>query len=129
MLVLDTCALIHDALRSGRLSADATRRIDDAAMRGDLGLCDISLWEVAMLAAHGRLRLSIDPLSFLSAAIDARRITVLPISSRIAVLSATLDLHGDPADRLIVATCLVHSATLVSTDGLIRRMPGLDVIG
>ena len=129
MLVLDTCALLHDALRTGRLTADATRRIDDATRRGDLALCDISLWEVAMLAAHGRIGLSTDPSSFLAAALDARRIAVQPITKEIAVLSATLDMHGDPADRLIVATCLVHHATLVTTDGLIRRMAGLDVIG
>jgi PIN domain nuclease of toxin-antitoxin system len=31
------------------------------------------------------------------------------------------DLHGDPADRLIVATAIVHGATLMTADRALLR--------
>ncbi|MBD5657053.1 MAG: PIN domain-containing protein [Candidatus Eremiobacteraeota bacterium] len=45
-----------------------------------------------------------------------------PVTSNIAELSARLpgDFHGDPADRIIVATAVVRSATLVTRDERIR---------
>jgi PIN domain nuclease of toxin-antitoxin system len=33
----------------------------------------------------------------------------------------TLDLHGDPADRIIAATAIIHRAKLVTSDKLLRR--------
>jgi PIN domain nuclease of toxin-antitoxin system len=41
----------------------------------------------------------------------------LPITGDIAILAAGLDtLHGDPADRLIVATAIVHEGKLMTAD-------------
>jgi PIN domain nuclease of toxin-antitoxin system len=41
-----------------------------------------------------------------------------PLTPEIAIASTRLpgDLHGDPADRLIVATARVHGATLMTKD-------------
>lgn len=45
------------------------------------------------------------------------RLELLPLSPRVAVTAAELEWqHGDPADRLIVATASVYEAPLVTVD-------------
>ena len=45
------------------------------------------------------------------------RLELLPLSPRIAVAAAELEWqHGDPADRLIVATASAYEAQLVTVD-------------
>lgn len=116
MLLLDTCALIFDALTPKRLSSRTRALIDHEAEAGSLAISGISLWEVAMLVERGRLDPGTDAASFCHLAIRARSLAVLPITVEIAARSAALSLHGDPADRLIVATAIEHRATLVTTD-------------
>ncbi|MDD5306546.1 MAG: type II toxin-antitoxin system VapC family toxin [Deltaproteobacteria bacterium] len=116
MLLLDTCALVFDALAPKRLSAKARATIEREAAAGSLAVSDISLWEIAMLVERGRLDPGTDAASFCRLALRARNLTVLPITIEIAVRSVALSLHGDPADRLIAATAIEHRATLVTTD-------------
>lgn len=116
MLLFDTCALIFDALAPKRITARTRARIEREAAEGVIALSDISLWEVAMLVAHGRLDPGTDAATFCRLALSARSITVLPITVEIAARSVSLPLHGDPADRLIAATAIEHRATLVTTD-------------
>jgi PIN domain nuclease of toxin-antitoxin system len=116
MLLLDTCALIFDALTPRRLSARTRALIDREAEAGALAISDISLWEVSMLVERGRLDPGADAASFCRLAIRARSLLVLPITVEIATRSAALAMHGDPADRIIVATAIEHRATLVTTD-------------
>jgi PIN domain nuclease of toxin-antitoxin system len=55
VIVLDTHALVCDAIDPARLSAPARKSIDLAAATRELACCDISLWEIAMLVARDRL--------------------------------------------------------------------------
>ena len=118
MLLLDTCALIWDALQPERLSRKAAAAIGQA---DELACSDISLWEVAMLVAHDRLDPGCDCETFLQLALAARAIQVLPVTPAIAQRSVDLNLHGDPADRLIAATAQVHKARVVTADRLLRQ--------
>jgi PIN domain nuclease of toxin-antitoxin system len=122
LIVLDTCAIIFDALGPQRLSKAAKRAIDGAEREGSLSCADISLWEIAMLVKKGRLDPGTDCVSFLRIALEARRIQVLPLTPPIAALSATLGdtVSQDPADRLIAATALHHKALLVTCDEKLR---------
>jgi PIN domain nuclease of toxin-antitoxin system len=119
MIVLDTCALIFDALSPDRLSSRALAAIDRAGAAGELAISDVSLWEVAMLVSRGRLHPGTDAATFLGLVLAARSIAVLPISAAIACRAASLGLHGDPADRIIVATALENRASLITTDARI----------
>jgi PIN domain nuclease of toxin-antitoxin system len=89
MIVLDTCAILFDALAPDRLSAAARDAIEGADAAGELACCDISLWEIAMLADRGRVELGTDVVTFLDLALTARSIQVLPITSEIAMLSVS----------------------------------------
>lgn len=47
----------------------------------------------------------------------------------IAVLAQSDEFeHGDPADRIIAATAIVHGARMVSADHQLKRLAGLRVI-
>src|SRR5207302_2053047 len=62
----------------------------------------ISCWEVAQLAARGRVLLHREPVVLLEQAIDELEIELLPLTPAVAVTAARLDwLHRDPADRPI----------------------------
>lgn len=120
MIILDTCALIFDALTPERLSASAKNAIERADTARELACCDISLWEVAMLAERGRITIGTEVARFLHLALAARSIHVLAITPEIAALSVSLGLHGDPADRLIAAATVHHGAVLVTSDQRLR---------
>lgn len=128
MIVLDTHALIFDALSPSRLSARARKAVEAGFARGELACSDISLWETAMLIARGRLSPGVDARQFLDDMLLARRIRVLPITTDIAVMSQSdAFIHGDPADRLIAATAMLHQAPLVTSDARLRSIEGLKI--
>ena len=129
MVILDTHALVFDALAPERMSRRAARAVQRAAESSELACSDITLWEVAMLVAKGRLQIPEDVSAFLSNAIHARAIQVLPISPEVAALAASSRFaQGDPADRIIGSTALVHRAVLVSADEQMKGVTGLSVV-
>jgi PIN domain nuclease of toxin-antitoxin system len=123
LIVLDTHALIYDALTPARLSARARKAIALAYSGREIACCDISLWEIAMLIARKRLDPVMDARQFLHDLVAARHVRVLPITAEIAVLSQSdMFSHGDPADRLIAATARMHRAPLITSDAKLRRL-------
>ena len=108
--------------RSG-LTARERATLDAAAAAGALYLAAISLWEAQMLHAKGRLELPLAFPDWLRRAAAPPMVTVLPLD--IPVISALDNLparfHGDPADRLIVATARAHRLPLATHDVRIRR--------
>jgi PIN domain nuclease of toxin-antitoxin system len=90
-------------------------------------LSDISLWEIATLVSLGRLAVSIPLRDWLESAAAPPLVRRCAISPAVAATSATLpaDFHRDPADRLIVATALVHGATLLTRE---KRITGAKLV-
>jgi PIN domain nuclease of toxin-antitoxin system len=126
--ICDTHILLFWADAPQRLSTAARDALDQGMAAGQLACCDISLWEIAMLQARGRIHrppdLSI--AAYLDDIVLAMGLTVLPITPAIAEQAQHPDfLHGDPADRLIAATALVHKAPIITADGKLRQVPGL----
>ena len=119
MIVLDTHAWIWWISAPRKLSLRARRAVDEAK---ELAVSAISLWEVAMLVAKSRLELDRDVGLWMRQALAAPGIRLAPLSAEIAVRSTALgrDFHGDPADRLIVATALELNAALVTKDARLR---------
>lgn len=130
VLILDTCAMIFDSLDPDRLSKKAAAAIAQADTAGTLACCDISLWEIAMLIAKGRLDPGTDSQKFINLVLAARNIKVLPITPEIAVKSSQPDFcpHGDPADRIIAASTLLHKSKLVTSDQKLTAVAGLQII-
>ena len=130
MLILDTCVLIYDALAPEKLSKRAVAELEKGRMDGDLACSDISLWEIAMLVVRGRIAFEGNVTNLLQDIVLANRLTVLPISPEIAVLSTDdrLFAHKDPADRIIAATAISRKAPLITCDALLQGIRGLKTI-
>jgi len=130
MIVLDTCALIFDALAPDKLSGKALRAVENGEKQGTLACSDISLWEISMLIKKGRLDPGTDTISFINLALSARKIKVMPITPEIAYISSSHKafVHHDPADRLIVATTIYYKGTLITCDGLLSNIKELPTI-
>ncbi len=118
MIVVDTHVWIWAVSDPEKLSRAAARALKTEA---SIGVPAISCWEVAMLAAKGRIGLDRGPLEWIEDALAAP-FELLSLSPAIAVRATQLGhaFHGDPADRLIVATALVGGAPLVTKDQNIR---------
>ncbi|MBT7065891.1 MAG: type II toxin-antitoxin system VapC family toxin [Verrucomicrobia bacterium] len=118
-LVLDTHIWVWLLEGATQLKPVVRRRIEAAARADNLLVSAISVWEVAMLEAKGRLIFEQDCNAWVKDALSAPGISLVPLAPEIAVSSTRLpgDFHGDPADRMIVATARAHGHTLVTADG------------
>jgi PIN domain nuclease of toxin-antitoxin system len=119
MIVLDTHAWIWWASRKSRLSRRARTAMDKA---DTLGICAISCWEIAMLVDYGRLELDRDVRMWIEHALALPKIELVPLTPDVAVGAYRLPegFHGDPADRMIVATARLRSCSLITKDAGIR---------
>ena len=130
MIILDTCTFIWDALSHPKLSKTATLEIEKAEAVGQLMISDITLWEVAMLVNRRRIKIPVTAANFSQLAIQARDIHIQKITADIAELSVSFDktINNDPADRIIAATSVIYSATLLTADNNLRQSPLLDTL-
>jgi PIN domain nuclease of toxin-antitoxin system len=104
-------------LDGDRFAPRVISRVEKAARIGTLYVAAVTVWEIAMLAAKGSLKLNAPTLSWIIQAVHASRVTVFPLEPEIAVDAAELPLfQGDPADRMIVATARHLGATLLTRD-------------
>lgn len=130
MILLDTCALIFDALTPEKVGKRAAEQITAGRLTGMLACSDISLWEIAMLISKGRLMPDLPAAEFIHLIITANRLRVLPILPEIALISADESLfrHNDPADRIIAATALHYKAPLLTSDANLKKTKHLKTI-
>lgn len=118
-LILDTHVWVWTVGGSrGRLSEAAIEEVEEAGRRGDVLVSAISVWEVAMLEAKGRLSLARTVDDWVAAALAVPGVRLLPLLPEIAIESARLPggAHGDPADRMLVAGARVTGARLATCD-------------
>jgi PIN domain nuclease of toxin-antitoxin system len=123
-LLLDTHVWLWWLLGQPELAARERNALDALAAAGTPpGLSAISLWEAQMLADKGRLDLD-SPLShWLPVAAAPETVSVQPLDVGVILALAGLPkgFHGDPADRIIVATARAHGLPLLTRDANIRR--------
>jgi len=122
VIVLDTHVWmwLEDGMGSP-LSAQAIDAIEQAGRDGLLRISAISIWELAMLEARGRIRLSRPLADWVRAALRAPGVELLPLTPEIAIDSTRLpgDPHGDPADRILVASARAVGGRLATCDAAI----------
>jgi len=119
MIVLDTQALVWMILAPKKLTRKAAETIASAET---LVIPSICLWEISMLVHYGRLELPCPPLDWLEQICSLTRIRLQDITPGIAALSGTTSMHGDPADRLVVATAKALELPLITADRKIRDL-------
>ncbi len=118
-LLLDTHAWIWFVTGQAKSFERRTwNAIDRACGRGQCAVSVISVWELGMLTAKGRLTLGLSPGEWVKHAFDNSPISLVPLSPEAALEASYLPgpFHGDPADRLLVATARQLRARLVTSD-------------
>jgi PIN domain nuclease of toxin-antitoxin system len=129
VVIADTHVLLFDALSPSRLTKKAKLRLERGYDEGALCCSDITLWEIAMLISKARIHVESDAVRFMDDILQARRINVLPITPEIAVQAQSIAFSkGDPADRLIASTALIHDADLITADEYLRTVPSLRAV-
>lgn len=130
MIVLDTHAWVWWLSDPKRLSEAAQDAIDSARATSRLYVSSISVWEVALLVARGRLRLSLSLADWVAHAESLPYVEYVALDNTIALKSATLPepLYRDPADRMIIATALTLGAALVTKDLRIQQYPHVQTV-
>ncbi len=122
-LLLDTHTWIWWLTGQDELSRKEHQKLDSLSEKTPPVISDISLWEAQMIYAKGKLKLTIPFSQWLIQA-------TLPDVVQLARLSPDVILkldnlppgfHGDPADRIIVATALSLGIPLFTYDRKIRR--------
>jgi PIN domain nuclease of toxin-antitoxin system len=103
LILLDTVTLVWFTLADRRLGATSRSLID---ADNELIVCAITPWEVAMLTRKRRLDLGQSPLAWIKGILTDPRVRLVSINPETGIAAGLLpeSIHGDPADRLIIAT-------------------------
>lgn len=78
----------------------------------------MSVWEVGMLEAKGRLELKMNCREWIRQALATPGLALVPPTPEIAIESSRLPgpFHGDLSDRLLVATARIAGLSLMTKD-------------
>lgn len=126
-VILDTHVLLWRALAPKKLTKAATRAIESAEKRL---VADITLREIAMLAADGDLDVDGSVSDWMDDLLSEQNVSVVAIDSRIAERSTSIaqNFHGDPADQLIAATAIELNVPVITADERLRKSPAVRTI-
>jgi len=112
-LLLDTHVWIWSLTAPDRIPVKVRRVLEKSGQ--EIWLSPVSTWELALLVEKGRITIEGHLEAWLPRAVA--RFQEAPVSHDIATMFADIRLpHGDPADRLLVATARVLNLTLVTAD-------------
>jgi PIN domain nuclease of toxin-antitoxin system len=124
VILLDTHAAVWLASDDPALGKKSRSLVLAERGRNQLVISAISFWEIALLAVKGRLELRHRPAELRSELLETG-VVEIALTGDIALLAVELkNLHGDPADRIITATAIVHDATLLTADTRLLRWRG-----
>jgi PIN domain nuclease of toxin-antitoxin system len=105
----------------GARFSQAARDCIQAALEARAGVhvSPISAWEIATLAARGRLSLTVAPETWFASLLALPGLRLAPMPPQVLIASATLPgtPPRDPADRIIAATSRAYGLVVITRDG------------
>jgi PIN domain nuclease of toxin-antitoxin system len=101
------------------LSPESLEAIAAAQREDAVAVSPITAWEIATLAARGRLALTLAPIAWFAALLRQKGVVLAPMPPDVLIASATLPGNPprDPADRIIAATARQYGHVVVTRDG------------
>ncbi|MEO8666884.1 MAG: type II toxin-antitoxin system VapC family toxin [Bauldia sp.] len=117
-LLLDTCAIIWIAMNQP-MKPDAVAAMNASFAAGDkVRVSPISAWELGLLSSKGRLSTTRSPMDLFAEAIATPGVRVEALSAEVLIDASFLPgvIHGDPADRILIATARKFDLSLVTRD-------------
>ena len=118
MILLDTHPLVWFFLGEKRLG-EQTRDLIATCIEGrDTVVSPITFWEIGMLVRKGRLQLGRSAQEWTDFVLASGEVRVAELSPLTALAAGELprSIHGDPADRLIIATALAVPCPVITAD-------------
>lgn len=120
MILLDTNVLLWRTEEDKRLGKQAKRAIDQAVNQNAACVSAMSLWEIAMLIRKKRITFGQPLREWSRIAFGPNGLRLVPVDDVIAIDAGELQgIHGDPADRTIIATGRILGCPLLTADGAI----------
>jgi PIN domain nuclease of toxin-antitoxin system len=101
-----------------RLRPASIRKLDEARKGDGLIVSAISVWEIGMHAARGRIQLAVPLRAWVEKALGVPGIRLAPLDAAVAAESTLLpgEPQGDPADRFLIATARTQGVALATRD-------------
>jgi PIN domain nuclease of toxin-antitoxin system len=118
-LLLDTHIWLWYAEgNAAQLTAAGVKKLDRARQTDGLCISPISVWEIGVQHAKGRIQLSAPLRAWVRDALAPAGILLLPLDAESAAESTLLpgELHGDPADRFLIAAARTGGLILATRD-------------
>jgi len=125
---VDTHYLIWDLMGHYRFTKQVEKKLK--SNKNNCYISPISYWEVGMLVGKNRIQLPVTVEQFFSDLTQKRNYKELPMTPSIGDITKRFSkiINGDPADRIIVATALVHDAVLLTKDSNLLALPFLETL-
>lgn len=121
-ILLDTCTFLWLSEGDPGLSGHARKIIVDPT--NEVYLSPVSVWEMTIKAALGRLVLKVPADRYVPEQRQLHRVDTLPVTEEAGLQLGKLPAHHrDPFDRLLVAQAVAEGCTIATPDPLIRRYP------
>jgi PIN domain nuclease of toxin-antitoxin system len=125
LIILDTCALLWLTHEKEKMSPETIGRIDESPL---VYVSAISAFEIGLKYGSGKLELPVRPGKWVREIMKHHDLTLIDVDFEICIRATELPpIHRDPCDRFIIATALVNSLTVVTTDDRFREY-GVPVI-
>jgi PIN domain nuclease of toxin-antitoxin system len=127
-LLLDTHVWLWTQFRREAFSESAMNLLRDASSRR--WVSTMSSIEIARLRHKNAIEIRIDLEEWIESSLAALHTETLPVSHKVAAASYDLpgQFHGDPADRVIVATARCHGLSVLTADKRILSYPHVSSI-
>lgn len=118
MIVIDTHALVWMIEADPRLGPRAIALIDEERVRDGAGVAPMTAWEAAMLVDKRRLALGRSVGTWFDHVLATPGFVLMPFTVAMGIDAGTLpgDIHGDPADRIIIATARALGCPVLTAD-------------
>jgi PIN domain nuclease of toxin-antitoxin system len=106
-----------------RLPPSSVKKLEQARREDGLRVSSISVWEVGVHHAKGRIQLPAPLRDWVRRALAPAGISLLPLDGDIAAESTLLpgEPHGDPADRFLIAAARTKGLVLATRDEAIIK--------
>lgn len=125
MLLLDTCTFLYYLDGSKKLSEKAINAIESDT---PLYLSQTTLWEIAIKKTIKKLNIT-ESIFDLERICEEAGIEIIPIkNSYFETIQRLPYIHGDPFDRMIIATAIDEGLQLITDDRMIQRYPGIQIL-
>ncbi|KKL50037.1 hypothetical protein LCGC14_2309500 [marine sediment metagenome] len=125
MILLDTCALLWLVYDQKKISSETLHKIDEAPI---VYVSSITGFEIGIKSISGKLKLPQPPKQWLKSILEFHDIRVINLDMDICIKSTELPvIHRDPCDRFIIATAIIKSLPVVTTDEHFKEY-GIDIM-